>query len=405
MAETILPKAYGVAEINNYIREYLAEDELLPNILVKGELTAYKTHSSGHAYFTISEKNAILNGAIFRKDAARLNFAPQIGMEVIIWGSISFYERDGKVQLYGREFFLQGAGAKEEALQQLKQKLATEGLFDQEHKKDLPFFPYSLGVISGAGSAAWADIQKVALSRNPNLQIKLYPATVQGESAAQSIVLALFEAEKAGHDLLIVGRGGGANEDLAAFNEEAVIRTIFALNTPIIAAIGHEIDTSLADLVADRRAATPTHAATIGIPDCAELSQYLAALKLRLRRALNHNLQQKVYNLQQLQNRLQALNPQQVIENYRQQISKLQFDLDNTFKLGKQQKYEQFNLLLARLDNLSPLKTLRRGYSLCIDQNQQIIVDAAQLKTGDKLNVKLDKGRVSCLVEEVYDEQ
>ncbi len=404
MAETILPKAYGVAEINNYIREYLAEDELLPNILVKGELTAYKTHSSGHAYFTISEKNAILSGAIFRKDASRLTFEPQIGMEVIIWGSISFYERDGKVQLYGREFFLQGAGIKEEALQQLKQKLAAEGLFDQEHKKDLPFFPYSLGVISGAGSAAWADIQKVALSRNPNLQIKLYPATVQGENAAQSIVLALYEAEKSGHDLLIVGRGGGANEDLAAFNEEAVVRTIFALNTPIIAAIGHEIDTSLADLVADKRAATPTHAATLGIPDCAELSQYLAALKLRLRRALNHNQQQKVHDLQQLHNRLQALSPKHKVNNYRQQISKLQFDLDKSFKLGKQLKYEQFNLLLARLDNLSPLKTLRRGYSLCMDQNQHIIKDASKINIGDQLNIKLEQGNITCLVEGVNNE-
>ncbi|MCL1974880.1 MAG: exodeoxyribonuclease VII large subunit, partial [Firmicutes bacterium] len=263
MAETVLPHAYGVSEINNYIREYLEEDEMLVNLLVKGELTAYKRHSSGHIYFTLSEGGCSINGAMFRAQAANLQFLPATGMEIMVFGQIGFYERDGRTQLYARTFFPMGTGAGGQALEQLKKRLAQEGLFAEENKKLLPLLPRSLGVVTAAGSAAWADIKQVALSRFSGLRIKLYPAVVQGAEAPASICAALAKADFAGHDVLIVGRGGGAAEDLAAFNTEIVARAVAATQTPLIAAVGHEIDWSLTDLAADKRAATPSHAAAL----------------------------------------------------------------------------------------------------------------------------------------------
>jgi exodeoxyribonuclease VII large subunit len=378
MAETLLPRAYGVSELNNYLREYLEEDGLLGDLLVRGELTSYKRHSSGHIYFTLSEGGCSLNGALFRAQAQNLQFTPQQGMEIVVWGKVGFYERDGRTQLYAQAFFPLGTGAAGQALAQLKQRLAAEGLFEAQRKQPLPLLPRSLGVVTAAGSAAWADIRQVALSRWPGLRIKLYPAAVQGAEAPASICAALSKADQAGHDVLIVGRGGGASEDLAAFNTEVVARAVAAALTPLIAAVGHEIDWSLADLAADMRAATPSHAAALAVPQATELLARLDESEQQLRRALARQLARRQQALQEAEQRLQRA----AGEALRWRWRKLQ-------------------LLTSRLESLSPLATLRRGYAVCRNAAGHSLLSAAEAASGERLKVLLAEGSLSCLVEDI----
>ena len=378
MAETIIPRAYGVSEINNYITQYLAEDEFLLDVLVRGELTAFKRHGSGHIYFTLSEKGCSLAGAMFRAQAIRQRFLPQPGMEVVVWGKIGFYERDGRLQIYAQAFFPVGEGALGLALQQLKERLAAEGLFDPAHKKALPLLPHSLGVITGQGSAAWADIRQVATSRWPGLKIKLYPAIVQGAEAAASICAALAKADLAAHDVLILGRGGGAKEDLAAFNTESVARAVFTCKTPLIAAIGHEIDWSLADLAADRRAATPSHAAALAVPEVSELLARIKENEQKMQQALTRRLA------------LQA----QLLEERERRITR-------AVEQGIKKRRHKLQLLIASLEALSPLSTLSRGYAICRNAAGKSLLAAAEAQIGESLNILLAEGSLCCLVEKI----
>ena len=378
MAETVLPRAYVVSEVNNYLREYLEEDGLLGDLLVRGELTGYKRHSSGHIYFTLSEGGCSLSGAMFRAQAEKLQFLPQQGMEVVVWGKVSFYERDGRTQLYAQAFFSVGAGASGQALAQLKERLAAEGLFTAERKKPLPLLPRSLGVITAQASAAWADIRQVALSRWPGLQIKLYPALVQGAEAPASICAALIKADAAGHDVLIVGRGGGAKEDLAAFNTEAVARAVAAAQTPLIAAVGHEIDWSLADLAADRRAATPSHAAALAVPEATKFLARLDDNERKLRQAAERQVGHSQQLLQEMEYRLVRVVWQELVE-----------------------RWHKLQMLTARLEALNPLATLRRGYAVCRNNAGKSLLSATEAETGERLNVLLAEGSLNCLVEQI----
>ncbi|MCL1905899.1 MAG: exodeoxyribonuclease VII large subunit [Clostridiales bacterium] len=378
MAETVLPRAYGVSEANDYLREYLEEDGFLTDLLVRGELTGCKRHGSGHIYFTLSEGGCSLNGAMFRAQAEKLQFVPEQGMEIVAWGKVGFYERDGRTQLYAMAFFPVGEGLLGRALAQLKENLAAEGLFDAERKKPLPLLPRSLGVITGSASAAWADIRQVALSRWPGLRIKLYPAVVQGAEAPASICAALLKAGEGGHDVLIVGRGGGAKEDLAAFNTEAVARAVAAAQIPVIAAVGHEIDWSLADLAADHRAATPSHAAALAVPLAAELLARLDDNEQKLRQTMSRYADRCRQLLQETENRL-----------VRAVWQELAGRLDNT------------RMLTARLEALSPLATLKRGYAVCRNEAGKTLLCAADAETGESLEVVLAKGSLKCLVEKI----
>ena len=376
MAETVLPRAYTVSEVNNYLREYLAEDEFLTDLLVKGELTGYKRHSSGHIYFTLSEGGCSLNGAMFRAQAENLQFIPKAGMEIVVWGKVGFYERDGRTQLYAQAFFPVGEGAFGQALAHLKERLAAEGLFDAERKQPLPLLPRSLGVVTAFGSAAWADIRQIALSRWPGLRIKLYPAVVQGAEAPASICAALAKADAADHDVLIVGRGGGATEDLAAFNTEIVARAVAATHTPLIAAVGHEIDWTLADLAADRRAATPSHAAALAVPQATELLARLADNERKLRQAVTRHL---------------------ILQ--RQLLQEAERFLTRATKEALRERRQKLQMLIARLEALSPLATLARGYAVCRNAAGKTLLSAAETKPGERLDVLLAEGSLGCLVE------
>lgn len=382
MAQTVLPRAYGVAQINNYLREYLQEDELLADLLVKGELTSYKRHSSGHIYFTLSEAGCSLNGAMFRSQAAQADFLPEAGMEVVVWGSVSLYERDGRAQLYARAFFPVGQGAAEHTLALLKQKLAEEGLFEAERKRPLPLLPASLGVVTAAGSAAWADIQAVAARRFPGLKITLYPALVQGAEAPASIAAALAKADKAGHGVLIVGRGGGAQEDLSAFNTEAVARAVAETRTPLISAVGHEIDLTLADLAADVRAATPSHAAMLAAPERAELLARLAEQQRRLRQALAQGLSLR-----------------------EQRLNTAYTALRQTATQAEQKNRAALALLAGHLEALSPLATLARGYAVCRNSAGQSLRRADEARLGENVSVLLAQGTLSCTVEGIEEKR
>jgi exodeoxyribonuclease VII large subunit len=378
MTETVLPRAYSVSEINNYLREYLEEDEFLADLLVRGELTGYKRHSSGHIYFSLSEGSCTLNGAMFRSQAENLQFTPKQGMEIVVWGKVGFYERDGRTQLYALAFFPLGEGAAGQALAQLKKRLAAEGLFEAERKQALPLLPHSLGVVTAQASAAWADIRQIALSRWPGLQIELYPAVVQGIEAPASICAALARADAAGHDVLIVGRGGGAAEDLAAFNTEAVARAVAATCTPLIAAIGHEIDWTLADLAADRRAATPSHAAALAIPQVADFLACLDAHEQKLRQSMARYL----------------LLRQQLLEETERSLRRAAGEIIRT-------RWNKLQLLTAGLTALNPLATLARGYAICRNTAGISLLSAAEARPGEKLNVLLSEGSLNCLVEKI----
>jgi len=378
MAETVFPRAYSVSEINNYLREYLAEDEFLADILVRGELTGYKLHSSGHIYFTLSENKCSLNGVMFRNQVEQAGFLPQVGMELAVWGSVRLYERDGRAQIYAREFFPLGEGLGGSALARLKEKLAAEGLFDVQRKQPLPPLPQSLGVVSAAGGAAWADIQAVTYQRWPGMIIQLYPALVQGPEAPASIATALAQADKAGHSVLIVGRGGGAQEDLSAFNTEIVARAVANARTPLISAVGHEIDLTLADLAADLRAATPSHAATLAVPQKAEIMTRLAAYEQRLRQALTRGITQQQMRLQTAHERL-----------------------EQAITIAMRQRRTELNMQAARLHSLSPLATLTRGYAICRNAAGQTLSRASEAAQGEKVSVLLNEGSLLCGVEEI----
>ncbi|MGI6361916.1 MAG: exodeoxyribonuclease VII large subunit [Bacillota bacterium] len=375
MAEVVEFKRYSVSDLNYYLKELLLEDDFLTSLAIQGEVANYKEHSSGHVYFTLRDEKAAIRCVMFRHQARKLTFSPQNGMQIVVFGSASLYERDGSCQLYAQELFADGVGQEFMALEQLKEKLAQEGLFAQKNKKPLPFFAKSIGVVSSAEGAAWADIQKVAYQRWPHVELMLYPTLVQGEAAAQKVAEALLKADQNGHDVLLLSRGGGSSEDLAAFNTETVVRAIATAKTPIITAIGHEVDFTLADLAADVRAATPSHASEIIVPD------------------------QEVWQgvLQQYQERLQTLCLRKISDK-RADVDVIERRLHERAEARYRQKEEQFIKAMAALDHLNPLAILERGYALCTDQADRQICDSRQVELGQELQVRLARGVLLCQV-------
>ncbi len=403
MAEIVSPRAFSVEEVNHYLRETLAEDDFLANILVYGQVTGCKLHSSGHLYFTLREGNAGLKVVVFRRYVSLLKNLPAEGEAVLVLGGISLYERDGSCQLYGRDVFPQGKGVAQQALEQLRHRLGEEGLFAPERKKPLPRYASSVGVVTGAASAAWADIQRIVSSRAPGAVLKLYPAIVQGAQAPASLCAALRKADAGGHDVLICGRGGGAEEDLSAFDTEAVVRAISALQTPVISAVGHESDVSLADLAADVRAATPTHAATLAVPDQQKVKEEIAALAQRLKDALALKIGRETarFNRVALSPALSA--PQQLLSGFTQKLSLLEMQLNRGAQKQMEQKTAQWEMLRNHLALLNPLSTLTRGYSL-VTLGGTLVKDAAQVQAGDEIQVTLAKGALLASVLEVKEE-
>lgn len=370
------------------------DDFALNHIYVRGEVSNCKYHSSGHIYFTLKDRGGAIACVMFAGNRKGLNFRMTEGMAVIVFGSVSVYERDGRYQLYAREIMQEGAGKLYEAYEALKKKLLTEGLFDEEHKLDIPKYPKRLGVVTARTGAAVQDIINVSLRRNPWLQIVFCPATVQGEGAVQSVVRGIRALEEAGVDVMIVGRGGGSIEDLWAFNEEMVARAVYDCKIPVISAVGHETDTTIIDYVADLRAPTPSAAAELAVPDMrivlGQLQGYEEALEAAMEQIMTL-CRQRVDSYARV---FRHLNPQSRLNDRRQRL----MEVEDRLRLGMERRIEQAKSELAirtqQLEGVSPLRQLERGYAYVSDEDGHGVASAEQVTVGQHLFLDVKDGMI-----------
>ena len=368
-----------VSELAKLLRRTIEQDDLLQNLWVKGEISNFKDHTSGHAYFTIKDERSSLRCVMFRSYRQKLGFQPQNGQQILAHGNVGIFERDSQVQLYVERLLPEGVGELYLAYEQLKQKLHAEGLFAPESKKALPAHPRAVGLVTSPTGAAVRDMVRILRRRAPWVKIYLFPCLVQGEEAKHSVAAAIRLAEAFADehplDLLIVGRGGGSIEELWTFNTEEVVRAIAGCRLPIISAVGHETDVTLADLAADRRAATPSMAAEIAVPDRVALARHLQQMSARLHRVMRFRHQQ-------------------------QQVDLWEQRLTLAIRRHLESKRQRWERLAIRLEDLSPLRVMQRGYSMCFDESGQIVKDARRLIPGDRITVRFEHGAVAGRVEE-----
>ncbi|MCG0277625.1 MAG: exodeoxyribonuclease VII large subunit [Thermanaeromonas sp.] len=400
-------RVLSVSEINLYIKELLDKDARLSNVWVTGEISNLKWHSSGHLYFSLKDRAAALRCVMFQGRCRNLRLRPENGKQVIARGYISVYERDGLYQLYVLDLYPAGMGLLEAALQELKKRLEKEGLFDPTRKRPLPKLPQRIGLVTSLNGAAWRDVVTVVRRRYPGMGIVLAPAAVQGETAVEEIVAAIENLNRWGKvDVIIVGRGGGSAEELAAFNTEEVARAIYASRIPVITAVGHETDYTIADLVADRRAPTPSAAAEMAVPVRDELEREVLKLKERLDRSVLYRLQLMKEKLERLVRSRGLARPEQEIYSRQQYLDTLEQRLEAAWSLLWQERLTKLELLTARLEAASPLTILRRGYAVCRNlPDGRIIQASSEVKPGDRVEVILRIGALQCLVEEVEGER
>ena len=370
------------------------DDFALNHIYVRGEVSNCKYHSSGHIYFTLKDRGGAIACVMFAGNRKGLNFRMTEGMAVIVFGSVSVYERDGRYQLYAREIMQEGAGKLYEAYEALKKKLLAEGLFDEEHKLDIPKYPKRLGVVTARTGAAVQDIINVSLRRNPWLQIVFCPATVQGEGAVQSVVRGIRALEEAGVDVMIVGRGGGSIEDLWAFNEEMVARAVYDCKIPVISAVGHETDTTIIDYVADLRAPTPSAAAELAVPDMRIVLGQLQGYEEALEAAMEQIMALCRQRVDSYARVFRHLNPQSRLNDRRQRL----MDVEDRLRLGMERRIEQAKSELAirtqQLEGVSPLRQLERGYAYVSDENGHGVASAEQVTVGQHLFLDVKDGMI-----------
>ena len=370
------------------------DDFALNHIYVRGEVSNCKYHSSGHIYFTLKDRGGAIACVMFAGNRKGLNFRMTEGMAVIVFGSVSVYERDGRYQLYAREIMQEGAGKLYEAYGALKKKLLAEGLFDEEHKLDIPKYPKRLGVVTARTGAAVQDIINVSLRRNPWLQIVFCPATVQGEGAVQSVVRGIRALEEAGVDVMIVGRGGGSIEDLWAFNEEMVARAVYDCKIPVISAVGHETDTTIIDYVADLRAPTPSAAAELAVPDMRIVLGQLQGYEEALEAAMEQILALCRQRVDSYARVFRHLNPQSRLNDRRQRL----MEVEDRLRLGMERRIEQAKSELAirtqQLEGVSPLRQLERGYAYVSDENGHGVASAEQVTVGQHLFLDVKDGMI-----------
>lgn len=389
------PRIATVSQINGYIKKILDKNIILNNVWVKGELSNFKLHYSGHIYTTLKDEGGVLKAVMFRGAASSLAFTPQDGMKVLARGKVGVYENGGVYQLYIEEMIADGVGELYIAYEQLKAKLQSEGLFDENHKKPIPKFPSAIGVITASTGAAVRDIINVITRRYPMAEIVLFPAQVQGTGAAQSVVSGIqYFNDTNSVDTIIAGRGGGSIEDLWAFNEEIVARAIFASKIPIISAVGHETDFTIADFVADLRAPTPSAAAEIAVPSALELMSSLNMHRSRLTQAQVA----RIRNLQLKINSLKLKTPQEIINDNAQKLDNLFRRAESSFHLALVGHRKSLGELAGKLDALSPLNTLSRGYSIPVKRDGTVIRSSHELNGGDEFTLKLRDGDVECSV-------
>ncbi len=392
---------YTVGQVNAYIKNMFDQDFMMNRIYVKGEVSNCKYHTSGHIYFTLKDHTGAINGVLFAGNRKGLSFTMRNGDNVIALGSVSVYERDGKYQLYAREILPDGEGLLYRRFEQLKQELEEMGMFAPEYKQPIPKYIRTLGIVTAPTGAAIRDIQNISSRRNPCVQTILYPALVQGEGAAASIVNGIHALEQLGVDVIIAGRGGGSIEDLWAFNEEIVARAIFECSVPVISAVGHETDTTIADYVADLRAPTPSAAAELAVYDIRELEGLLLSLRLALNRGITDRLERSEERLRQYESRIRLLSPQRRLNEKRQTAADLEDRLRMRMEHVLMQKKHEMELSAERLEALSPIRKLSQGYSFVADEAGRGISDVERLDRGDTLYIHMLNGNVTAEVTEI----
>ena len=387
-----------VTELNLYVKNKVAEDEYLNNVYVSGEISNFKHHYSGHMYFTLKDENSLIKCVMFKSYTATLNFVPKDGMKVAVLGTVSVYERDGIYQIYAKAMQEDGVGALYEEYEKLKKKLELEGLFDESHKKKIPFMPKVVGVLTSNTGAVIRDIINVSTRRNPNVNIKLLPVPVQGEGAGIKIAKAIKRMNELKlADVLIIGRGGGSLEDLWPFNEEVVARAIYESEIPIVSAVGHETDFTIADFVADLRAPTPSAAAELVVSDIFDVKNTLDIYENRLKILLKRKTEVMRLRFEKVMASRVYKDPLKRINDKYLEVDKFAKEIENLGKNKLQKVKSEFSNVIAKLDTLSPLKTLVRGYSIT-EKGGKVISSSNDLKSGDCLNLRFIDGSKEAVV-------
>jgi exodeoxyribonuclease VII large subunit len=398
-----MANTYTVSQINTYIKNMFAQDFLLGKVTVKGEVSNCTYHSSGHIYFTLKDRNSTIAGVMFAGNRGGLNFRLETGNQIAVTGAVGVYERDGKYQLYAERITADGQGLLYEQYLALKDKLEEMGMFAPEYKQAIPRYIRTLGVVTAPTGAAVRDIITVAKSRNPYIQIILYPAIVQGENAAASIVAGIEALTELNVDLIIIGRGGGSLEDLWAFNEESVAQAVFDCPIPLISAVGHETDTTIADFVADLRAPTPSVAAEQAVYDVVVFEDELAAQAAHLQRLLQNRLEVIKYRMLSYRNRLQAQSPLVQLREKRMLTLTLEERLVGLMTERLTGKRHSLSLLAERLKGLSPLEKLSQGYAYLENAAGRAVTGIGQVARGDILHVHVKDGLIKAAVEETHE--
>lgn len=392
---------YTVSQVNSYIKNMFTQDYMLNRIYVKGEVSNCKYHTSGHIYFTLKDEGGAIACVMFAGQRRGLAFHMEEGQQVIVLGSVSVYERDGRYQVYAREIMLDGAGELYQRFEMLKAKLEEMGMFAPEYKQPIPRFCKKVGIVTASTGAAVRDIMNISARRNPYVQLILYPALVQGADAPPSIVQGIEALDAYGVDVIIVGRGGGSIEDLWAFNEEPVARAIFHCRTPIISAVGHETDFTIADFVADLRAPTPSAAAELAVYEYAQVSQQLEAMRYSLEQGMRRRLETGREKLERLMLRLRHASPEHQLRQRQQYV----VDLEEKLRAGMGQRLmkerHRLELYISRLEGCSPLSKLRQGYAFVEDGDGQAMVSVEQAQVGSRLWTHVSDGVIESEIVEV----
>lgn len=392
---------YPVGQVNKYIKNMFAQDFMLHLISIKGEVSNCKYHTSGHIYFTLKDKAGAMSAVMFAGNAKNMTFRMKDGDQVVVTGSVEVYEKMGTYQIYARQIELDGEGNLYLRFEQLKKELEEMGMFAAEYKRPIPKYAGKIGVVTAQTGAAIQDIRNISGRRNPYVQLILYPALVQGEGAAQSIVNGIHALDRMGLDIIIVGRGGGSIEDLWAFNEEIVARAIFECNTPVISAVGHETDWTIADFVSDRRAPTPSAAAELAVFDHRQMIDQLSNIKKRMDSNLSGKIEFYRERLSHIKTRVSYLSPANRLNENRKRLADLEERLLLLMQQQIKDKRQKLIMLSSRLDADSPVKKLSQGYAYVSKEDGRNIHSAADITCGDSIDIYLIDGRAKAVISEV----
>lgn len=396
---------YSVSQVNSYIGKMFAQDYMLKNVSVRGEISNLKKHGSGHIYFSLKDEGALISCVMFSGNAKNLKIGLEEGMEAVCTGSVEVYQKDGRYQLYVKDIKKEGRGSLAEEFEKLKEKLAEMGLFAPEYKVPIPRHPKTVGIVTAPTGAAVRDIIQISKRRDPYVQLILYPALVQGEAAPESIVKGIKALEAYGVDVMIVGRGGGSMEDLWGFNDERVAQAIFDCSIPVISAVGHETDFTIADFVADLRAPTPSAAAELAVERVADTIEHLDELERRIKRNMQRRLADRRQKCAYYEGILRKLSPEGRIRSYRERSAIITDRFDRNMKGSLTAAKHRYAVLLEKMKYISPLKRLGGGYVYASGEDGKGLQSAADVKSGDELKLRFKDGFAKALVKEVTMEE